>query len=493
MDIPRLLIAGLSGGSGKTLFSLGLTRAWQQKGLAVKVYKKGPDYIDAAWLALAGQRPVSNLDPFFLNNICLKALFMSGFAEAKADIALVEGNRGLFDGRDVQGSCSTMALAHLLDIPVILAMDCSKMTRTAAAIVQGVHNFQSVTEKGNLAGVILNNMGSARHETQVRQALAMYTDVPVFGALPRQKNNPLPERHMGLSLSQNSTQREETEKLLDALALLVRQHADIETLLDLAQDTKPMDAPDSSGRPDILGTAGAEANTEYFWQVCGDNGAQKTPVCRIGYVRDDALWFYYEENLKALERAGAELVELSLLNPKPWPHVDGLYLGGGFPELFAGIIAQSPHLSRIREMAESGQPVYAECGGFMVLATSLSMLQKTHTMAGILPVSTRFFPKPQGLGYVEAKTDMPNAFHPVGCVWRGHEFHYSRAEYPPETLFALTLLAGHGMGKQNNVYKDGLVYKNVFASYTHLFAPSVPHWAKNFVACAVRQTKNFSC
>ncbi len=475
MHIPRIIIAGLSGGSGKTLFSLGLTRAWLQQGIAVQAYKKGPDYIDAAWLALASGRPVSNLDPFFLDEERLQALFVSRFVQhagkSKAGVALVEGNRGLFDGRDVQGTCSTMALARLLGLPVILAMDCTKMTRTAAAIVQGINSFQAEGSKGNLAGLMLNNVGTSRHEKQLRQSIELYTNVPVLGALPRQSANPLPERHMGLSLSHTSAQKEETERVLDALALLIRQHADTETLYNIAQDADPI--------PTI-----AEQNpVETFWAMCGSQQPY-APKCRIGYVQDEALWFYYEENLAALTRAGAELVQLSLFDPAPWPVLDGLYMGGGFPELFAGAIAQSPHLAQIWEMAEAGKPVYAECGGFMVLAASLTMLHKDYQMAGVLPVSTRFFPKPQGLGYVEACTDIPNAFHPLGSVWRGHEFHYSQAECPPETAFALSLHAGRGMGTRHGVHKDGLVYKNVFAAYTHIFAPAVPHWAENFVTCA---------
>lgn len=485
MNIPRLVISGLSGGSGKTLLSLGLTRAYARSGLAVQPCKKGPDYIDAAWLALSAGRPAANLDPYFLPPEGLRAQFVHAcrsFGTApdvpdrlSADLAIIEGNRGLYDGRDVAGSCSTAQVAQALTAPVVLALNCAKMTRTAAALVAGVAAFEPGMR---LAGVVINNTGSARHASQVRQAIEAHTDIPVFGALPRLRDNPLPERHMGLTLRRAAP---EQDAMLNRLADYVAAHVDLDALLSLAR-TAP-ELPDAQD-------ATSPETPESIRLVDPKNVGTATLRPRIGFVRDDALWFYYEENLEALRREGVELMELSLLDPAPWPALDGLYLGGGFPELFADVIAASPHLADIRALSVAGRPVYAECGGFMVLCEALHLPDGSDQgipMAGLLPARTRFFPRPQGLGYVEATTLESNPFHPVGSVWRGHEFHYSRCEAPDPTRpprFVLSLAPGTGMGTGPHGARDGLCVRNTFAAYTHLFAPAVPHWAKNFARAA---------
>ena len=196
MQQPRLVISGLSGGSGKTLVSLGLSRLFTRRGLSVQPCKKGPDYIDYAWLSLAAGKPAACLDPYFLNDEALERQFCCVCARRRPDIAVIEGNRGLFDGRDLQGSCSTAHVARLLKAPVVLTMNCAKMTRTAAAIVSGMANFEKDL---HLAGVILNNVAGERHGSMLRRAIESYTDIPVLGILPRLGSNPLPERHMGLS------------------------------------------------------------------------------------------------------------------------------------------------------------------------------------------------------------------------------------------------------------------------------------------------------
>lgn len=510
MPIPRLVISGLSGGSGKTLLSLGLTRAFSRRGLVVQPCKKGPDYIDAAWLSLAASRPAANLDPYFLPPEGLRAQFLHACQrDSPANLALIEGNRGLFDGRDVTGSCSTAQVARTLEAPVILALNCAKMTRTAAAVVAGLTAFEPGL---NLAGVVVNNTGTVRHADQIRQALERYTPVPVLGALPRLRSNPLPERHMGLAPGHADPA---CLSVLDQLADYVEEHLDMDRLKELACSAPPLTpaapADESTARhggddaisvpllPPVVKTARIAApagNTRPDDESSDPEQAgcrrqeiprllrtdEKRPL--IGYVRDDALWFYYEENLEALRCAGADLAELSLLDAAPWPDLDGLYLGGGFPELFGPQIAASPHLMDIRRISEQNRPIYAECGGFMVLCRALALPDgENHAMAGLLPVGTRFFPRPQGLGYVRAVTTADNPFHPAGSVWRGHEFHYSRCEdAAPDLDFVLRLKPGTGMGRAaDGDGRDGLCVRNTFACYTHLFAPAVPHWAPRFV------------
>ena len=536
----RICISALSGGGGKTLLSLGLARAFSRQGLAVQPFKKGPDYIDAAWLSLAAGRQASNLDPYFLPPARLRALFRHVMARSGARLALLEGNRGLFDGMDVRGSCATAELARTLDCPVLLSLDCTKMTRTAAALVAGVRNFEPGLR---LAGVVLNQVASARHEGILREAITTYTDVPVLGAIPRLRENPLPERHMGLASLCGDELSPQAQEILEKLADVVRDHVDMERVLALADDLPALSeepdfwdeaawagegavAPSGTGQSAAChaGTASAAGAGEAREAVMAAGtlsgralqttvpekpqadsaagmvaGACLTRACcpadspepapRIGYVRDRALWFYYEENLEALRRAGAELVRLSLLDDAPWPELDGLYLGGGFPEDWARELAASPHLARLATLAGEGLPIYAECGGFMVLASALERDGQRWPMSGIFPVETRFCPKPQGLGYVRADVVLPNPYFPRGSVLRGHEFHYSLCHEPAAVSgrleHALRLRKGTGMGRDAGGHgRDGLVSGRVWAAYCHIFAPAVPGWAPRFVDLA---------
>lgn len=456
MHRPRIIIAGLNGGTGKTITSLGTTRAWVRKGLSIKPFKKGPDYIDAKWLGLAALKPATNLDPYLLSDELLRALFRTSIAPY--DGALIEGNRGLYDGKDLTGTCSTAELARILETPVILAMDCTKMTRTAAAIVSGIINFE---EGVRIAGVILNRTANDRHRSILRQTIEHYTGVPVLGALPKLRQNPIPERHMGLISDQEYDPENDP---LDTVADLITDNCDVDAMWQAACSAAPVpEAPE-------------------LWSLMPVAEPAQAPV-RIGYVRDAALWFYYEENLQALRHAGAELVELSLLSPDPWPELDALYLGGGFPETLARRIADNTSIrTHIKELAESGLPIYAECGGFMVLSRSLVYKGTEYPMTGVFPVSTHLCERPQGLGYIDATVTLDNPYHPAGSIIKGHEFHYSKCvvDEGAAPAFSLQMDRGFGMGAD----KDGLIYKNVFASYTHLFALGEPHWAVNLVQAA---------
>ncbi|MFV0422671.1 cobyrinate a,c-diamide synthase [Oleidesulfovibrio sp.] len=459
MRIPRVIIAGLNGGSGKTIVSLGVSRAWALAGRNIKPFKKGPDYIDARWLALATENQATNLDPFLVPQNVMQALFWT--AAQGYDGALIEGNRGLFDGKDVTGSCSTAEVARLLNTPVVLVMNCTKMTRTAAAILSGMVNF----EQGlNIAGVVLNNTATDRHRAILRSSIEQYTDVPVLGALPRMCENPIPERHMGLW---SDTEMDDVAGPLNAVAAYLRKHVDVDRIWDLAAAAPEQKSVDS------------------VWDLLPVSSRAKpdSASVRIGYVRDAALWFYYEENLEALRRAGAELVELSLLDDAEWPELDGLYLGGGFPETLAEkLAANEAARNRVRRFSEMNMPVYAECGGFMYLGAMLRYEGREYPMSGVFPVCTTIHSRPQGLGYVEASVVEENPFHAKGTQVRGHEFHYSRAEALAghKVCYSLKMERGEGMGAD----ADGLVVRNTFASYTHLFALGEPHWALNFVNAA---------
>jgi cobyrinic acid a,c-diamide synthase len=461
---PRLVLAGLSGGAGKTILTLGICRALAAAGLRVRPFKKGPDYIDAAWLGLAAGRDATNLDPFLLPEARLPSLFLEKSRDA--DIAVIEGNRGLFDGMDVQGSCSTAALARTLDAPVVLILDATKMTRTAAAVVAGVAGFEPGL---NLAGVVVNRTAGPRHRDIVSGAIEQLARVPVLGMLPKISENPIPERHMGLV---SNREHGAVDAILDNLAAVIRQHVDLDRLLAIARSAPPL--PDAPHVPPAVAAAAGPA-----------------PV--IGVVRDAALWFYYPENLEALERAGARLAFVSLLDDAPWPELDGLYLGGGFPETqVEGLAANTATRSRVKTLAAAGLPIYAECGGFMYLCQGLVMDGRTHPMADVFPVTTTLCARPQGLGYSLARVVRDNPYHPVGTVLRGHEFHYSRCQaalgacsgdapgLPDPGSFALAMERGVGMLHGH----DGLLFRNTFAAYTHIHAEGAPHWAGNFVNAA---------
>lgn len=470
MHIPRLLISGLSGGAGKTMLSLGLARALARSGKKIRAFKKGPDYIDAAWLSLAARSPQGNLDPFFTPGPALRAIFKTG--SSQCDLALIEGNRGLFDGLDIEGSCSSAEVARLLDCPVLLILDCTKMTRTAAALVKGCLDFEPHLRIG---GVVLNRTGNARHEALARRAVEELTGVPVLGSLPRQADPFILERHMGLAGADEHTEAQGAENLLETLADFVESHLHMAAIAALGESAPPL-ADETPGAP-----------------VAESPPMRAKPLSppaagpRIGYVRDAALWFYYRENLDALRSAGATLLPLSLLADDEWPDVDGLYLGGGVPELHAERISGNTRvLARLAALSRSGLPIYAECGGFMVLADALVLDGKRYPMAGIFPGNVEFHARPQGLGYVLAKVEGDNPFHPKGLELKGHEFHFSR--YLPHAPMqaeapVLRLLRGRGLAPDADApARDGLVRHVTFASYLHVYAPALPHWAPVFVS-----------
>jgi cobyrinic acid a,c-diamide synthase len=462
IEAPRLCVTALSGGGGKTMLALGLARAFTRRGIRVQPFKKGPDYIDAAWLSLASRGEVTNLDPYFLDADRLRSLFVHAMetADPPVSLGLVEGNRGLYDGFDAAGSCSTAMLARILDCPLLLSLTCSKMTRTAAALVQGIVGFEPGLR---IAGVVLNKVGSSRHETILRQVIEENTGVPVLGALPRLAGNPLPERHMGLA-SHGADLRDDAEATMDALGDIIGEHVDLDSVLSAARSAPPIPRPAP------------------FWP---EEEVEAGPIPLIGYVKDSVLWFYYRENLEALTRAGARLVRLSLLDDAPWPEIDGCYLGGGFPEDAASTLSASPKLSALAGMVESGMPIFAECGGFMLLSRGIRGKDGFHSMADAFPVTVEQTSRPQGLGYVSGKVVQRNPFLDVDTPLRGHEFHYSRCVESVQGLpHALLLDRGIGMGRMDDGAPDGLLCKRTFAGYTHIFAPALPAWARNFVRAA---------
>jgi len=453
---PRLVVAGTSGDSGKTIASLGLLLALRRRGLSPAAFKKGPDYIDAAWLAWAAGAPARNLDSYMQPAPALRQSFAR---HASPELSLVEGNRGLLDGMDGEGTHSTAALARLLGAPVVLVVSAAKVTRTVAAPVLGCLRLEPEV---TLAGVILNRVAGARHEAVARQAVEQLTGVPVLGAIPRWRGPALlPDRHLGLVPPE---EHGEVELAAERILELVGGHVDLERILEVARSVPPLELP---------------------------SAPPASPVARrvrVGVFRDSAFTFYYPENLEALEAAGAELVPISGLDdPHLPPGLGALYLGGGFPETHGPHLSQNESLrAEVRQAAEAGMPIHAECGGLIYLGRSLSTPEGTFPMAGVLPVDLILEPRPVGHGYVSLRVDRENSIFPVGQELRGHEFHYTRVVVADPASISLAFEVRRGAGAVDG--RDGFVYKNVLAAYTHLHAIGVPQWAPALVDRAVRWT-----
>jgi len=423
----------------------------------VAPFKKGPDYIDVAWHALSAGRPSYNLDTFLMDSedILLKV-------EARtrlADIAIIEGNRGLFDGMDASGTHSTAELAKLIGAPVLLVLNCTKITRTVAAIVLGCKLMDTQV---NLAGVILNQVANIRQESLIRAAVEQETGIPVVGAIPRIKDFSLSERHLGLLPPEEHPLAKMTlERLHDVIA----PNLDSDAVFRIATSSLPLAIP-------ALRSNG-----------CG-GAVEGAP--RIGVFRDSAFTFYYPENLEALERCGARLVEISGLHDRKLPQVDAIYIGGGFPETHARELAQNESLrAAVKQEVENGLPVYAECGGLIYLGETLEFGGETYPMAGVFPVGFSIKRKPQGHGYVVVEIDKPNPYFSVGTILRGHEFHYAAVQkYDPAevgTIFQVKRGYGFDCGR------DGLLYKNVLASFCHIHATGEKKWAEAVVRLAARR------
>jgi len=463
MAFPRIVISALRGGSGKTIVSLGLIASWRKRGMAIAPFKKGPDFIDAGWLALAAGRPCHNLDAFLMpaENILLSFTRHT----LAADVAVIEGNRGLYDGIDLEGATSTSELAKLLKAPVVLVIDCTKSTRTVAVMVKGCIRFDPDVR---ICGVILNRIAGARHESILRQTVEHYCAVPVLGAIPRIKAEAFPERHMGLV---PTPEHGRADTSIEKAADMAEQYLDLERLLGIAREAPPLVANEIPPGPPLI-----------------KGGVFKDARPRIGVIRDAAFQFYYPENLEALEDAGAEVVTVSALTDQRLPSLDGLYIGGGFPETQAQALADNQGFRQdVRRLAEDGLPVYAECGGLMYLGQSLVLDGLTYPMAGVLPVVFGFSRRPEGHGYTIFEVEKPNPYFETGIRVRGHEFHYSKVlswKGKPEDL-AFRMLRGEGFdGKA-----DGLCYKNTLATYSHIHALGTPSWAEKMVEAAVLYQK----
>lgn len=449
--MSRFLVSAAHKSSGKTTVSIGLCAALKERGLSVQPFKKGPDYIDPMWLSLAAGRACRNLDFFLQQRDEIEELFSRH--AACADVSLVEGNKGLYDGLDLDGSNSNSALAKLLGLPVVLVVDARGMTRGIAPLILG---YQAFDRNIHIAGVILNHLGGSRHESKLRAVIDHYTDVPLLGALGHDPSLAIEERHLGLMPSNESAQ---AERHVGALAKAIAASVDLARILTLRQER--------------LSATPAPAITQPL---------AKRKV-KIAIARDRAFGFYYADDIEAMEAAGAEIVAFDTLHDSALPQADGVFIGGGFPELSMRALEANTSLRRhIKESIESGLPVYAECGGLMYLANSLSWRDETCQMVGAIAGDVVMHDKPVGRGYVRLEETGASPWHRSSDASEvnicAHEFHYSSIEnLAVETRYAYRVARGHGIDGQH----DGIVYKNLFASYAHLRSLKAYNWAERFV------------
>ncbi|WNQ10939.1 cobyrinate a,c-diamide synthase [Paenibacillus aurantius] len=450
----RLVVAAPSSGSGKTTVTLGLMAALKNRGYEVQGFKCGPDYIDPTYHTALTGRPSRNLDSWMTGPEAVKEIYIRG--SRGADISVIEGVMGLFDGKNPRSNQgSTAEIAMLLDAPVLLVVDCSAMARSAAAIVKG---FQTFAEGLRVAAVIANRVGSIGHYRMVREAVEQECGIPVAGYLRREDAVSIPERQLGLI---PSIERGDCDELFGRLGSLAEAHLDMELLVRL-----------SEGAP-------VQAEPVLF------RGEPQEPRVRIAVAKDASFSFYYPENLELLEHYGAECVYFSPLAGEPVPEgADGLYLGGGFPEEFAGPLSEHAEAAAsIRRAVESGMPALAECGGFMYLTESLADTEgREHAMAGLLPGRVRMQTKLAALGYRTVRGREGNFLLPPGEEAKGHEFHYSVHERPDETDLPPAYETEGLFGSK----QEGFVKGSLAAGYTHLYFPSNPGIVERWIEACLR-------
>lgn len=451
MTIPRLVIAGISSNVGKTTVMVGLVRALRARGLKVGVFKCGPDYLDPTYHVRAAGAPCHNLDGWMMG----REAVLSTFAHASqgADIAVIEGVMGLFDGASpTSGEGSTAEIAKWLQAPVLLVCDAGGMARSIAALAKGFSTFDPDLQ---ISGLICNRLGSRGHLDLLRKATE--GKPPVLGGLPKEAALAFADRHLGLHSADRATVPED---VFVAWGDRVSEWCDVDAIVALAQSAPAL--------PEIPAAA----------RIVGE-GAR----CRIGLAFDEAFHFYYDDNLRRLESLGAELVRFSPIHDARLPDVDGLYFGGGYPEVHAEDLSRNlSMLKDVRSFAESQGPIYGECGGLMYLSNGIRTLDGTlHPMVGLIPGEAEMKDRLQALGYVEVETTDETMLGPAGLKFRGHQFRYSDFRLPAEVECTYHVRRRRG----GEVFHEGYRQGHTLASYVHAHWASNPLLAQGFVqACS---------
>jgi cobyrinic acid a,c-diamide synthase len=464
-QIPRIVIAGTGSGVGKTTVVVSLIHALRKRGMRVASFKCGPDYLDPTYHARVSERTCHNLDGWMMGRQAVLSTFAIGCKDA--DIALIEGVMGLFDGfSPTADTGSTAEIAKWLSAPVLLVVDAKGMARTIAALVKG---FQEFDPELQLAGVVSNFVGSEGHLALLRMALST---PPIIGGFPKSPEQAFPERHLGLHSARNFSrvaplgahQDGVEDARIEYWGSLCEAWFDIEQVVEISRSGAPIKV------------------------VSDEQTSLGSKRCRIGVALDEAFHFYYEDNLKRLRTLGAELIYFSPLHDHELPCVDGLYIGGGYPEIHAQALAanQSMRLA-IREFGESGRPIYAECGGLMYLTDEIVMVDKTsHSMVGLVSGITQMGEKLKALGYVEVTTESDSILGQCGARFRGHQFRYS--DFTPRENSSLELTYRIRKRRGRDTSLEGYKYKNILASYVHGHWASNPSVAESFIGFCIKSS-----
>ena len=423
--IPAIIIAGTHSGCGKTTIAGALMSALVKRGLTVQPFKVGPDFIDPTHHTAICRRPSRNLDPYMMGEAGVVDTFTR--ASAGADIAVIEGVMGLFDGLEGEDTGSTAHVAKILGCPVVLVVDAKGASRSVNATALGFATFDPAVRFG---GVIFNRVGSKRHGEMIQPSLR----APAFGYIPWEREKSIESRHLGIKMAHETS-------AIDAFGDILEEHCDIDAIIGIAESTFA-----------VKGGVG------------GREGSGQTGPVRIGVAYDAAFNFYYQDNFDRLRHNGAELVFFSPLTDS-LPDVDALYFGGGYPELHCAELEQSPCRAEVKRAAERGMPIYAECGGLTYLTESIEMDGIRTRMCGVIPAETVKMGRFQALGYVHAECTAGDCLLPRGLTYRGHEFHYTRLHVAPDVRYALELKRGRGIEDG----KDGIFQQHVLAGYTHAY------------------------
>lgn len=458
MSIPRIMIAGTNSGVGKTTVTMGLELALRRRGLNVQPFKAGPDYIDTSYHTHVSGRICRNLDPWMLSKNTLLELFER---QAKSsDISIIEGVMGLYDGFLGKEQGSSAHLSKILKSPVILILDARSLSRSAAAIALGYKEFDKAVD---LRGIILNNIASSSHYRSIKYAIEKNVRLPVFGFLPKDKGLSLPERHLGLIPAQ---EKRPLGLSLKKTADFMEKNIDIDAIIAIAKGSKPL--PDFERR------------------IFGQKPADKK--INIALASDQAFNFYYQDNLDILAHCGANLIEFSPIKDKVLPKgINGIYIGGGFPELFAEKLAKNNSLRKdIFSKAKDGLPIYAECAGLMYLSKNISDFQgRNFPMSGVFDFSVKMGKRLSALGYVNVEVVKNNILSNKNEKIRGHIFHWSYLNKEPKKDGAVFLVKKNGKAP---VF-DGFSKWNVLAGYTHLHFGSKIKLARNFISSCLAYSK----
>ena len=436
--IPRIVIAGTHSGCGKTTVASGIMSALTARGLKVQPFKVGPDFIDPSHHTRICARPSRNLDPYMMGEQGCIDTFIR--ATTGADIAIIEGVMGLYDGIDGTDFASTAHLARILNAPIILVVDIKGMSRSVLALIRGFRDFDTTI---TIAGVILNQVGSQRHRQMIDGSLPL----PTLGWIPKREDIRIESRHLGLKMAHETGAMKE-------FGSVIEEFCDLNTLIACANNVTRITAQ----------------------KKVPETGSGKRVHASIGVALDDAFCFYYKDNLDRLHDHGAELVFFSPLID-PLPEVDALYFGGGYPELYLPALESSRCTREMKTAFEAGMPVYAECGGLLYLTREI-MADRTYRFCGILPANAEMTSRVQALGYVQGESLVDTSFLSRLQGITGHEFHYSRVLPDRDAEFAFRLTRGKGIDSG----KDGLLSGNVLGTYTHAYFTDA--FAKNFIDAA---------